>query len=212
MALAMAGPNLSLQTITIRSRPRVIASDWRTRLRNAPLLVWFAVVGLLVFGAVRDPSLRGWLISVAVVILVIALPNALARVNVRIRITPDSVEYWGILRVPRRCPRSEIVGARRLQLALLGPRFRFSRLVCVPVSGRASISIQEEWFALDDLARMLDALAIPVSDVDEPLTPRRANELYPGAASFALVHRFEIVAVGFVVLLGLIGTFVPVKH
>jgi hypothetical protein len=65
---------------------------------------------------------------------------------------------------------------------------------------------------LDDLASLLDALALPVSTTDDPVAPRQANRLYPGAASFALVHRFEVVAVVLLVCLGVVGAIVPTQH
>jgi hypothetical protein len=209
----MANPlDSALQTITIRARPRMVASDWRARLSTAPIIVWFAAAGLLIAGAVRDPTLGGWFVSVAAVILVIAVPNGLARLNARIRITPDSVEYRGMFRVPRRCQRSQISAARRLQLAVLGPRFNFGRLLLIDPSGRARISIQEEWFALDDLDKALDALALTVSTTDDPLPPRQANRLYPGAASFALVNRFAVLAFVLLVCFAVVGAFLPTQR
>jgi hypothetical protein len=192
-------------TVVIRSNPRILASDWQTRLRAAPLIAWLAAAGLLTFAAIRDPGPAGWLISAAVVIVVFAVPNAVARLNARVRITADAVEYRGLFRVPRRIERSTLVRVVRLRLLVLGPRFAFTRLLFLDRSGRARLSMQAEWFSPADLDRVRSDLAVIWSDDRESLSPRSANRLYPGAASWVLVHRFEVASAGAVLALLVIG-------
>ena len=197
---------------TIHASPRILAVDWRSRVRSAPLAALLAAVGLLILGASRDPTLAGWLIAAAAVMVVIAVPNALARLTERVRITSESVEYRGLLGVTRRCARTEVSRLIRLRVAVLGPRFVFTRLILVDSSDRARISLQTEWFSLADLEELQHQLDVPWSDANDPLTPRAANRLYPGAASFAVTHRFEMTALGIVLALLVIGLPSPVAH
>ena len=95
----MANPDTNLRSavLTLRASPRILAVDWHSRIRSAPLAAILGAVGLLIYGAVRDPTTAGWLISGAVLILVLAAPNALARANARARVTSQEVSYRGVL-------------------------------------------------------------------------------------------------------------------
>ena|ERR1039457_3700411 len=207
----MANPDINLRSavLTLRASPRVLAVDWHSRIRSAPLAAILGAAGLLIYGAVRDPSTAGWLISGAAVILVIATPNALARANARARVTSQEVSYRGVFLATHRCARPELARLVRLRLTVLGPRFVFTRLLFVDTKGHARISLQTEWFQPADLERLQAELAVPCSDAGDPLGPHAANRLYPGAASFALVHRFEFVVLGAVVALLVIGLLTP---
>jgi hypothetical protein len=160
---------------------------------------------LLSFGAVRDPHLAGWLISLVVAIMVLVVPSAIGRLNARVRITQETVEYRGFFRVPRRIDRSDLDRVVRLRFLVLGSRFVFTRLLFLDRVGRARLSMQAEWFAPADLDRMQSELAVPWSDSGDDIAPRAANRLYPGAASWALIHRYELAGVGAVVALLVIG-------
>jgi hypothetical protein len=103
-------------------------------------------------------------------------------------------------------------GIRSSPALFLGPRFTFDRLLLLELSGRVRISIQEEWFALDDLDKLLDTLGVPVSTTGDPLAPHQANRLFPGAASFALVNRFAVVVFVLLVCLAVVGAILPTQH
>jgi hypothetical protein len=205
--LAPAQPLLELRT-----HSRMLASDWQSQLRYAPVGAWVAVIGLLVFGALRDPGVAGWLMSAAVLIVILGGPQALARVTVRVRITEEALEYRGLLGLPRRCSVVSLDRMIQVPVAVLGPRFVFTRLLLVDESGHARISIQTEWFSASDRERLQTALAVPVSVTSAPVSPRAANHMYPGAASFLLVHRFEAVGVLALLALLVIGLLVPAHH
>jgi hypothetical protein len=193
------------EAVVMRAKPRVLASDWQSRVRAAPLSAWLAAAGLLIFGAVRDPGLGGWLISAAAVIVVLAAPNAIGRLNARVRITEGAVEYRGLFRVPRRIERSNLDRVVRVRLLVLGSRIAFTRLLFLDGSGRARLSMQAEWFPPADLDRMQSDLSVPWSDSRDGLSPRAANRLYPGAASWALTYRYQLASVGAVLVLLVIG-------
>jgi hypothetical protein len=197
--------NSAPSIVVIRAKPQILATDWQSRLRAAPLSAWLMVAALLSFGAVRDPHLAGWLISPAVAIVLLAVPSAIGRLNARVRITEEAVEYRGFFRVPRRIERSNLDRVVRLRLLVLGSHFAFTRLLFLDGSGRARLSMQAEWFAEADLDRVKSDLLVAWSDSNEGLSPRSANRLYPGAASWALIHRYELIGVGAVVVLLAIG-------
>ena len=195
--------------LVFHSSPRILAPDWGSRLRAAPAATWLAACVLLVVGALRDPSLQGWLYSFLAVAIVILVPNLLARVNARLRISPDMIEYRGMLRVRRRCKRSDVTQLVRVIIAVLGPRFVFTRLLLVNREGKALVSIQEELWSQNDLDRFQSELACPITDIDGAQSPSAVNRTFPGAASFALVHRWAItsaaLAILLVTLLGILG-------
>lgn len=202
--------------MVIRPSPRLLAPDWRTRVRTAPAAAFAAVAGLLLAGAIRDPHLLGWLVAVAAVVLVLAVPNVAARVNARLVVSDDAVIYRGPLRGQQRCSRRDVVRVERVRLAVLGPRFALTRLLFLNGSGRAMVSLPEEWWSPQDVERLQATLGVPVDTTPEELTPAEANRRFPGAASSALVHRVAVGAVvlcvGGVILLGVLGAIVGPQH
>ena len=203
--MASRGLNSAPAVVVIRAQPRILASDWNPRLRAAPLSAWLGAAALLSFGALRDPHVGGWLLPLAVASMVLAVPSAIGRLNARVRITQETVEYRGFFRVQRRIKRSHLDRVVRLRLLVLGSRFAFTRLLFLDEAGRARLSMQAEWFPPAELDQMQSDLAVPWSQSSESLPPRSANRLYPGAASWGLIHRYELAGVGAVVILLLIG-------
>ena len=191
------------------STPRVLAPDWSGRLRSAPAAVWIVACVLLVVGAIRDPSLQGWLYSFLAVAIVVVVPILLARINARLRISQDIIEYRGMLRVRRRCKRNDVTHLVRVSLAVLGPRYVFTRLLLVNSEGKALLSIQEDLWSQNDLDRLRDELACPITVIDGAQSPSAVNRTFPGAASFALRHRWAItialLTIVLVTLLGVLG-------
>jgi hypothetical protein len=90
----------------------------------------------------------------------------------------------------------------RVRIEVMGPRFPFTRLLLLDANNHALLSIQEEWWKAADLVRLHQYIGLQVDGAASSLTPRRANQLYPGASSFALRHRFSVLfsalAIGFV--------------
>jgi hypothetical protein len=72
----------------------------------------------------------------------------------------------------------------QVRVSVLGPNFPFTRLLLVDASGRARISLQTDLFSLSDLDTLETALAVPLSQIDDPVAPRALNRRYPGAAPF----------------------------
>jgi hypothetical protein len=92
---------------------------------------WLSVLGLLVYGFVRD---RHWGVYIWIalgLIAIFAIPNMLARANALIFIDGEHVDYRGILRVRRPCRRDALVQGYRVRTAVLGTRIVLSRLLLV---------------------------------------------------------------------------------
>jgi hypothetical protein len=199
----------SISDIILRPSPRALASDWRDRVRAMPMAALAAIGALFLVGLVRDPRLIGWVSTLLVVALVFALPNGLARLNALLVVSQDAIHYRGLLRRHRTCLRDEIDRIFSVRLAILGPRLVFTRLLLVDHSGSALLSIQEEWWSREDIDRLCQELSVPVTTLDEPLSPAKANRRFPNAASFLLVHRLAITTAllccSGVVLLGIVG-------
>jgi len=200
--------------MVIRPSPRMLAREWRPRVRVAPLGAWAAIVVLLLAGGLRDPRLAGWLVAVAAVVLVLAVPYAAVRVNARLVVGEEVVTYRGPLRGVHECSRRAVAKVVRVHFAVLGPRMASTRMLLVDASGRAILSVPEEWWSVSDVGRAMSALGVPVTVTLTQVTPAEANRRYPGAASFALVHRALLgtvvtcilVAVGLGVLGAVVGT------
>ena len=204
-----AGPSNEPGRVVFRPAPQILAPDWRGRLRSAPAATWVVVILLLVVGTLRDPSLQGWLYTALALVVVFVVPVLLARTNARLVLSRAFVDYRGMLRVRHRCRRQDVARLVRVPIAVLGPRIIFKRLLLVSTGGRALLSIQEDLWSPSDLNRLRDELGVPVTVLDQPQTPSKVNVLFPGAASFGLVHRGAIglilAALALVVLLGVLG-------
>jgi len=120
-------------TLIVRSSPRVVAPDWRKRIRQAPVIVWIAVAFVILLIVLRGPAAFPaiWIALVLVGLVggVVVGPKAL---NARVVITPDDVESWDALRRLQRCDRAVltawVVGRRgRLRKVFLLDRCQRSR-------------------------------------------------------------------------------------
>ena len=210
---AVAGTPDSVSDLVFHPSPRILAPDWGSRLRSAPAVTLLAACVLLVIGAVRDPSLQGWLYSFLAVAIVFVVPILLAGVNARLSISSDIVEYRGMLRVRRRCRRNDVTQLVRVTLAILGPGAVFRRLLLVNGEGEALLSIQEDLWSPDDLGRFQNELGCPIAVIDGAQYPSEVNRTFPGAASFALVHRWAItIAVLAIVLVTFLGVLGGTAH
>jgi hypothetical protein len=76
-------------------------------------------------------------------------------------------------------------------------------------AGYALVSMQEEWWSPEDLDRVCEEMGVPVTTIEQVLTPVEANRRFPGAASFFLVHRLALTSVALcvviLILLGVLG-------
>lgn len=170
--------------------PTAVAPDWKRRLRTVSPLVWLVVVVLLGYAFVRDQSLQVWLWTALGLLIIFAGPVVLARLNATIAVGSDMVRYRGILRVPRSCPREAVSRALHVKIAVLGPRYPFTRLLLLDSQDRALLSIQEEWWRPAQINRLIETLDVSVSTMPGTLAPRALNRRFPRAASALLVHRF----------------------
>jgi len=187
--------------IVITPSPRVLAPDWRARVRAAPPVAWMSVAILVVVGAVSNPRLSGLLVPLATVVVLFAIPNLTARANARLILYQDVVIYRGPLRRVQRCSRPAVKRIVRVRLAVLGPRFPLTHLLFLNDAGRSMISLPEEWWSTQDIERVRVELGVPIDTLSESVSPGEANRRFPGAASFGLVHRVAIGAVA----LGIVG-------
>ena len=84
------------------------------------------------------------------------------------------------------------------------------RLLLVNSEGKALLSIQEELWSQDDLGHLRNEFACPLTVIDGAQSPSAVNRTFPGAASFALVHRWAVtvgvLTIVLVTLLGILGS------
>jgi hypothetical protein len=212
----VSDPHGEPRGMVIRASPRVFAPDWRARMRSAPPAAWVAIATLLLVGGLRDPHLFGWLVSLAAVVLAFAVPCVAARVNASLVVSEDTVTYRSPLRRVHVCSRREVVRIERVRMAILGPRFAFTHLLFLNGRGLSVLSLPEEWWSTQDVERVQADLGVPINTTPEELTPEEANRRFPGAASFALMHRVAIgvvvLCLGGVTLLGVLGAVVGSGH
>lgn len=205
----MAADAQGAKGIVITPSPRMLAPEWRARVRATPPVAWVSIAILVVVGAVSKPHLSGLLVALATIAVLFAIPNLTARANARLILYQDVVLYRGPLRRVQRCSRPAIARIVRVRLALLGPRFPLTHLLFLNNAGRSLISLPEEWWSTQDIERVRAELGVPVDTLSEPLTPGEANRRFPGAASFGLVHRVAIGAASLgivgLILLGVLG-------
>ena len=80
-------------TFVVRSSPRVIAPDWRNRIRQAPVIVWIAMAFVIVLICVTRPSgLPRHLDSAGAYRIGRWWRRWAKALNARVFITPDYVE------------------------------------------------------------------------------------------------------------------------
>lgn len=177
-------------------------------MRATPLVAWFVVVSLLIYGATRDPTLSGWAWTVGVIGALFVVPNAVARMNARIWIRGDELRYRGILRVVRKCRLADVQSVAFVRIAVLGRRFAFGRLLLLDRDSVAMVSIQEEWWSPDDLERLRRVLDVSTREVEGVMKPSEVNRSYGGAASPLLAHWVAATALLLMVLVIVVAEIV----
>jgi hypothetical protein len=185
-------PNAEAGVVAFRVSPRLLAPDWVSRMHRLGLPLAVLFVALIGYSVVRDRTVQSWAVALAFITVAVAAPSVGAKLYARLSIESGVVMYRGLVGRTHRVPVAEVRRLARIRIAILGPRFAFTRLLLLDEDGRARASVQEEWWQPSELARFQACLGRD-ADVAAPLlTARRANELYPGAASLALTHRFKI--------------------
>ena len=146
-------------TLIVRSSPRVVAPDWRNRIRQAPVIVWIAVafVALLIVlrGAAAFPGI--WIALVLLGLVGAAVVGAKA-LNARVVITPDHVESRDALRRLQRCDRGVLAAW------VLGRRGSLRKVFLVDRVGRTQITLAWDSYSDAQLDQIRGALGLPKAD------------------------------------------------
>jgi hypothetical protein len=149
-------------TLVIRSSPRLIAPDWRGRIKRIPVVIWLIL--LITFGVVapRGPaSLLGFGAALVFLVIVGFGTFAAKSLNARVVITPDHLESRDALRRSRRCDRSDLAG---WVVALAGtgsPRRYLSKVLLVDRDGRTRLSLAWDSYSDSQLDQIRNALQLP---------------------------------------------------
>jgi hypothetical protein len=148
-------------TVVVRSSPRIIAPDWRNRLRTAPPVIWVmllvALTIVVVVGLTNLPAFGFAFVLIAVIGSATVGAKAL---NARVVITPEYIESRDALRRTRRCKRSVLVAW------VPGRRGSLQRVFLVDREGRTQLSLAWDSYSDAQLDAIRSALAIPVISPD----------------------------------------------
>lgn len=146
-------------TLIVRSSPRVVAPDWRNRIRQAPVIVWIAVAFIILSIVLRGPAaFAGILIALVFVGLVGGAVGAAKALNARVIITPDYVESWDALRRLQRCDRAVLTAW------VLGRRGSLRKVFLVDRVGRTRITLAWDSYSDAQLDQIRGALGLPNAD------------------------------------------------
>jgi hypothetical protein len=184
------------EDLELRVSPRLLALDLPSRPRRL-LVIGTASVLVVAYGVARDRTLTSWALALGICLTILAIPNIGARLYARLAIRSGVVEYRGMLGATHRSQAAEICRGVRVRIEVLGPRFPFTRLLLLDGNDHVRLSIQEEWWTAEDLVHFQQRLGLRLDGPASSITARRANQLYPGAASFALRHRFSVLLATF---------------
>jgi multisubunit Na+/H+ antiporter MnhF subunit len=151
-------PN-SNATLIVRSSPRLVAPDWRNRIRQAPVIVWIAVAFVMVLIVLRGPAaFPGIWIAIVLLGLVGAVVVGAKALNARVVITPDYVESRDALRRLQRCDRVVLAAW------VLGRRGSLRKVFLVDRVGRTQITLAWDSYSDAQLDQMRGALGLPKAD------------------------------------------------
>lgn len=149
----------SKATLIVRSSPRVVAPDWRNRIRQAPVIVWIAVAFLILVivlrGAAAFPGIWIALVLVGLVGGVVVGAKAL---NARVVITPDYVESRDALRRLQRCDRAVLMSW------VVGRRGSLRKVFLVDGVGTTRITLAWDSYSDAQLDQIRGVLGIPKTD------------------------------------------------
>lgn len=151
-------PN-SNATLIVRSSPRLVAPDWRNRIRQAPVIVWVAVAFVIVLIVLRGPAaFPGIWIAIVLLGLVGAVVVGGKALNARVVITPDYVESRDALRRLQRCDRVVLAAW------VLGRRGSLRKVFLVDRVGKTQITLAWDSYSDAQLDQIRGALGLPKAD------------------------------------------------
>jgi len=142
--------------LVVRSSPRIIAPDWRKRIRQIPPVGWAVLLGVLLLiawvGLVNSP---GFAIGIALVVLIAIGVFGSKSLNARVVIAPDYVESRDALRRSRRCNRSTLTAM------LLRSEGRLHKVCLVDRDGKVQLSLAWDSYSDAELDQIRRALGLP---------------------------------------------------
>lgn len=174
---------MPVKHLELRASPRVLSADWQGGRRRSVLLAIFGIAAVA-YSIARDHSLGSWALALGITGALIVAPGVAATLRARLAVSSGVVEYRVLLGRSHRTKVTDIRRIVRVRIEVLGPRFPFTRLLLLDASDHTRLSIQEEWWKASDLVAFQLHLGLQAEDSTLTITPRRANQLYPGAASF----------------------------
>jgi hypothetical protein len=122
--------------LVVRSSPRIIAPDWRKRIRQIPAVGWAILLGtLLLIAWVGLVNFPGFAIGIALVVLIAVGVFGAKALNARVVIAPDYVESRDALRRSRRCDRSTLASM------VLGSEGRLHKVFMVDRDGKVQLRL-----------------------------------------------------------------------
>ncbi len=145
--------------LIIRSSPRIVALDWRNRIRQAPLIVWIAVALVIFFIVLRGPAaFPGVWIALVLIGLVVGAVVGAKTLNAQVIITPDYVESRDALRRSQRCDRAALTAW------VLGRRGGLKKVFLVDQTGRTQITLAWDSYSDAQLDHIRGVLNLPTAD------------------------------------------------
>jgi multisubunit Na+/H+ antiporter MnhF subunit len=149
----------SKTTLVVRSSPRVVAPDWRTRIRQAPVIVWIAVAFVIVLILLRGPeAFPGIWIALVLLGLIGGGVVGAKALNARVIITPNYVESRDALRRSQRCDRAVLTAW------VVGRRGSLRKVFLVDQSGRTRITLAWDSYSDSQLDQIRGALGLPKAE------------------------------------------------
>jgi multisubunit Na+/H+ antiporter MnhF subunit len=150
---------VSSATLIVRSRPRVVAPDWRNRIQQAPVIVWIAVAFVIVLIVLRGPAaFPGIWIALLLLGLVGGAVVGAKALNARVVITPDYVESRDALRRLQRCDRVVLAAW------VLGRRGSLRKVFLVDRVGTTRITLAWDSYSDAQLDQIRGVLGLPQAD------------------------------------------------
>lgn len=144
--------------LVIRSSPRLLAPDWASRIRHAPVGAWLLIVIFLAIGWLHGGDASGVAAAILVLALVFAVPYAAKALNTQVVVTATVVESRDALRRTKRADRSSLVSWTKVRRQIFGPRFALTKVLLCDEHGDPRLTLSWDSYSdrdLDDLRTVL---------------------------------------------------------